>query len=183
MSDCWCKACGRFMLYPESHVCPGEWEVWESGESRECARVVRADTAEGAAETWAEADDRNGDYTIVGGSPVFVCAAKPGDDTVHTFFVEGQSVPRYTVSHVAKEDVEAVESWNAAHPVGTPVLFSNKRYDSESKTFLVTDPVEAVTTGPATLAMYKPEIRVSVTPYVVKLKYVQAIEKGDDHGQ
>jgi hypothetical protein len=93
----WCKTCGDYMLFPDSHKCPPIWECWcpDEGETRDDPRMIRASDAEAAAEKWAEEDDRYGDYTIIGGNDATVCVAKPDNDEVRTFVVTGESVPEY----------------------------------------------------------------------------------------
>jgi hypothetical protein len=53
-----------------------------------------------AAEKWAELQDEQGDYTIVGGSAVTV-AVQASDGTVTRCAVYGESVPSYHASRVS----------------------------------------------------------------------------------
>lgn len=120
MSEAFCKVCGHFMMFPDSHRCPPMWECWSEdyGETRErSAQKVRASDAEEAAEKYAEQSDEGGDYTIIKGSPVDVCVVPlgaPAGTKPSRFHVEGESVPEYTASAVdvvdALEDDDVTEA-------------------------------------------------------------------------
>lgn len=90
----------------------GLWNVWQPEDGESEARVVAAHDAEEAAEKWASAYDGEGDYTIVRGSEatVLVRALGVGDAPVQVFFVEGESVPRYSASLV-EVTAPPGESW------------------------------------------------------------------------
>jgi hypothetical protein len=166
------------MLYRDSHVCPPKWDVWETTEAREDARHIYARNADIAAEKYAERDDANGEYSIVGGSPIWVCVAKHGSEEISTFTVEGESVPEYTATEISKEDVEAVDAWNRDHPVGTIVKYTYRDYDRDQKA-TVDKQGEAATTGKAHFNEYGPVVRVNHEPFDLKLKNItEAIEKG-----
>lgn len=61
MADC--PICNRYMLFPQTHACPPEWEVSDAEDDREGDwTVVRAVDAPDAAGAFAERrDDRHGD--------------------------------------------------------------------------------------------------------------------------
>jgi hypothetical protein len=94
-----CATCGKLFIFSEEesrHRCPPAWEVWEVDDKREYAHVVYAETAEVAAEKWAEWFDwSSGDYPIVGGEETFVCAARKDDPGIVHLAVSGESVPSY----------------------------------------------------------------------------------------
>jgi len=102
MSDFNCKTCGEFMVRPEIHRCPPEWECWceDYGQKREDARKVRAHNADSAAEAWAAYEDTNSaEYNIAGGSAVTVYVVQSDAETgtkPRRFNVEGEAVPSYT---------------------------------------------------------------------------------------
>lgn len=105
MSDCWCKTCGTFMMYPDNHKCPPQWEVWskDQGETRLYARKVYANDAAEAAEKWAGEDDSYGDHDICGGHPETVFVAQ-SLGKISTYIVEGEVVPQYYARFVENSD-------------------------------------------------------------------------------
>jgi hypothetical protein len=102
----WCDTCDAFvssdsktiMGFP--HVCPPEWKVWRSndGETEEDAVTVRAYTAAGAAEKWADEHNRNGDYEIMGYDSPATVMVRPADESEEAVRLEvtGEMVPHYT---------------------------------------------------------------------------------------
>lgn len=105
--DSFCKQCGKYMWVGSSpHVCPPRWLVWcpDHGETESDARTIYAADAEGAAEEWAEIDDRDSaEYCIVGGDEVTVHVRLDddfADDEVTAWVVTGESVPSYSATSV-----------------------------------------------------------------------------------
>ena len=89
-----CPTCGEFSY--TYHKCSLVWSVYspDRGEDESDAVLVRALDAEDAAEKWAERDDSDGDYTIVGGSSVeVICISSAGVQT--RWRVSGETVPQY----------------------------------------------------------------------------------------
>lgn len=90
-----CPRCKDWMVFPDTHRCRPQWQVWQEGEEKDDASTFFAFDAAKAAEMWADDYDCNGDYDIVRGSPATVFVQ--GDDGVeHKFEVIGESVPQYT---------------------------------------------------------------------------------------
>jgi len=99
----WCKTCGEFMLFPETHVCPTRWEVCEPEyDPDEWVNVFASDAKE-AVEKWAEEEDCSWDYRIVGGQPAVeivggqpvVVIVRGPDGSESKFRVSGKMVPEY----------------------------------------------------------------------------------------
>lgn len=114
-----CPRCRKYHFDNAPHTCPPVWLVW----CKECdgdihnAWPCHSIDAETAAEEWAEADDAEGDYTIVGGSEATVFVALqseydaqvigwdekvdaddrtvPPGVRVHKFVVYGETVAQY----------------------------------------------------------------------------------------
>jgi hypothetical protein len=89
--------------YP--HVCPPAWKVWseDRGETQEDARLIYSYTAQGAAEDWAEQDDRDSaEYLIANGliangkgGPTMVSVSREPEGLIERFNVYGEYNPVY----------------------------------------------------------------------------------------
>lgn len=94
----WCKTCGRFMLYPDTHRCPPLFDArWEECDDDEWEQFREYDHDK-VAERYAERRDADGDYNIVSGSDIIVLVRKHGEDDIKRFNVSGHSVPEYTAT-------------------------------------------------------------------------------------
>lgn len=98
-----CRFCGVWSR-PEEHRCPPQWLVWcpDYGQNELDARTVYARDSEQAATKWAEQSDRDGDYSIVGGSSVtaHVRRSDVAGAPVEVCTVMGDSVPQYHAQKV-----------------------------------------------------------------------------------
>lgn len=103
----WCRRCNGIDWSDGSHRCPPAWLVWapELGMTiDDGSRRIGADSAERAAEEWADRHDGDGDYAIVGGNEVVVHVCSEDDrETVARFRVTGESVRQYTARAVKEE--------------------------------------------------------------------------------
>lgn len=92
-----CSTCHEFAF--ANHVCPPEWEVWESGERADAIRL-RAANAENAATRWADLADNRG--AILDGATPEVCVAPfpPTGEDPEYFSVLGEMVPEYVAKPV-----------------------------------------------------------------------------------
>jgi len=77
----WCKTCGEYMTWPDSHKCPPLWEIrheeWLGDESK----TVHAYDAESAGEKYARITDGYGDYEFANGHEAEVKIRKARTDT------------------------------------------------------------------------------------------------------
>lgn len=94
-----CPVCGKFMVWPESHRCPPKFIVWDpnDGIMDDAGTEVRGRDHADAAEEWADANDCDRSYSIVGGNEVVVCvvpAAAP-TDPVKRFRITGEYIAHY----------------------------------------------------------------------------------------
>ena len=99
MSDWnWCGECRCLHVDGVHHPL---WTVWcpDYNEERMDVSPVRAATAPLAAERWAEGDDSDGDYTIVGGSPATVLVARTGEEPTR-WLVSGETVAEYSAREI-----------------------------------------------------------------------------------
>jgi hypothetical protein len=124
-----CTHCGAFVFGGDLHRCPPLWLVWcaDYDEHPHDVRPTRGVDPQDAAETWAQEDDAEGDYTIIGGSEVTVsvvaqeeyaaaCVAMGdavddlGEDelppglVVKRYVVSGEAVPSYRARELEPED-------------------------------------------------------------------------------
>ncbi len=78
------------------HRCLPRYLVWCPEHSdRDDAVAFYTYGPESACATWAERDDAQGDYDIVGGCPALVCVEDP-EGVVTRWQVSGETVPEYT---------------------------------------------------------------------------------------
>lgn len=99
MSD-WCKTCGEYMIWPDSHRCPPAWEIKHEEWLGDELKTVHAHDAQAAGEKYARVTDSYGDYTIVGGSEEEVKIRKAATPTEEpgpweTYILSGEPVPEY----------------------------------------------------------------------------------------
>lgn len=66
MSD-WCKTCGEFMIWPDTHQCPPRWEIKHEEYLGEETKFVHAHDAESAGEKYGRVTDNYGDYELANG--------------------------------------------------------------------------------------------------------------------
>jgi hypothetical protein len=106
-----CPTCNKFDFL-DRHKCLPAYKVWQfwddekddEKELEEYAETVYAFGHEEAAEEWAEDDDAQGDYTIVGGSETKVKVKKVGEDIIKIFEVSGESIPKYSATEIKEGD-------------------------------------------------------------------------------
>ncbi len=97
-----CNICKEWMLYPESHKCPPEYEVWGDDYSGDDYTIIMANSPEEAGEKYADEFDAYGDYTIVNGSELEVKIRKKGDEEWKTYILSGEPVPQYRCDEKTK---------------------------------------------------------------------------------
>lgn len=92
-----CKKCGEWCMYEDSHNCPPIFEVQHLGYHCDDEwEEIRAIDEKEAAEKWAEKDDiDSAEYSIVSGSPAEVNVRKKGETTYTSYTVTGEGVPTY----------------------------------------------------------------------------------------
>jgi len=100
MTSEWCKKCGKFAIWPESHKCPPLWELNEPEYDEDHWEQIYAIDEETAAEEWADKTDAEGDYSIVDGSPAIVLIRKYGETETKKFEVTGETVPEYRANEI-----------------------------------------------------------------------------------
>jgi hypothetical protein len=93
----YCKTCGKYMLYPERHTCPPEWEVRDADDCDDSDwETVREFDEEDAATKYAEDCDDNGGE---GPHERTVLVRKPGASEVKRFAITFD----YSVDYSARE--------------------------------------------------------------------------------
>lgn len=96
MSYSRCLECGEYD-WLDKHRCPPRWTVYEERDTEEDALVIRARSAESAAEKWAERYDQDAAEGIICGGrrePV-VIVKRDGEETVRLSVV-GYLEPTYS---------------------------------------------------------------------------------------
>jgi len=91
----YCHICKEWMMFPESHKCSFEYEIWDEDHSGDDYIIIYADTPEEAGEKYADKYDSCGDYMIVGGSELEVKIRKKGEEDWKTYILSGEPVPQY----------------------------------------------------------------------------------------
>ena len=181
MSHLNCPTCKEFMLYPDSHRCAPQWEVWQpdNDETRDDgARTVRGHDVEEVVRRWASQRDSDGDYSIVGGSPAVVCVARTGSDDVRYLRVEGYTVPEYRAEVIDEDEVKLLTDWNAKYPKGTKVRVTMDDRPPPSYNKVGEKVVEATTVGSAYFNDHgDAEVRVNARPFEAHLDKVEPIEE------
>jgi hypothetical protein len=93
-----CHICGELQL-GDTHRCPPQWQVLdvEYHESWADAARVYSHRARDAAEKYADRQDAQGDYVIVGGTPAVVWVRRADDFGVgELLIVTGETIPQYS---------------------------------------------------------------------------------------
>ena len=94
-----CSICKKWFVL-EGHGCGPSWLVFdpEYCDEEDAARVYAQSPCD-AVESWAEDDDGQGDYSIVGGCSATVTVIRE-DGARTSWIVSGESVPEYTARMV-----------------------------------------------------------------------------------
>jgi hypothetical protein len=110
-----CDRCGSFCVL-DDHVCPPRYVVWcpDDGSTEDDGKTFRANSPSGAAEQWAEWNDRHSaDYNIVKGCGAVVHVRSEDGGETSVFTVTGETVPLYSARLMAMpvraHDAEAEE--------------------------------------------------------------------------
>jgi len=100
-----CETCGQAIHFVDdpNRRCEDRWFVWRADGSRDDAILIYADSAQEAAEAWADESDAFGDFEIVNGDDPVV-AVQDTDCGVSYWVVTGEAVPQYTASQTEEPE-------------------------------------------------------------------------------
>lgn len=91
----YCPICGEYK-YNERHACQPLFGVrCDENHGPDEWVEIRAFDAEAAAEKWAEREDQNGDYLIVGQRSTPTVEVRDGTGEITRWQVSGEAVPAY----------------------------------------------------------------------------------------
>lgn len=95
-----CQKCGEW-TYSDRHACPPLFDVrCDDNHGPDEWVQIRAIDAETAAEKWAERDDQDGDYLIVGQRSTPIVDVRSPTGEVTRWQVSGEAVPKYYAKSV-----------------------------------------------------------------------------------
>ena len=94
LSDNWCKICGEFMMFPNSHRCPPRWQFCIEDDGDAWRNIYAMD--EDHAATAAARKVWESDY----GDEIRIWIRKPDDTTATLYPVTVEAVPEFSVDYL-----------------------------------------------------------------------------------
>ncbi len=100
----WCPKCEGYTVDIKFHQCPPTWRVrLLPYHGEDDYDEVLANSAQQAAQKFAEQYDQGGDYTVVGGSPIEVLVSGHKSENEKKYHVEGEAVATYYAQEVKSD--------------------------------------------------------------------------------
>lgn len=91
----WCKTCGDYMLFPETHRCLPLFVVQENG-GYDPVDVYAFDESAAAEKYCEQSDAGGGDYSIIRAGETTLKVTDPRTGAVSEWAISAESVPQYT---------------------------------------------------------------------------------------